>query len=385
MIFTFLSLLNMTISGSILIMIIYLLVRHNKMLVRFGTKLLSVGVFLIIIRFFFPFEFSFTHIIGVDKIFPDIYGLLIKDFPLTEDIIISIRSIFFYVWGIVAAIMLINSFFAYRRLRKLITRYTPVEDAAIQALVNQISATHKNSREFHLVETDQITTPMIFGIRNPYIILPVISLEQAEWTFVLSHEISHFYQGHLYYKLFCEILCDLYWWNPFVYLLRKLLNNLLEMAVDAEVTKSLKAEDKLDYLKCLLKISKMSIYSFKRVQWAVTFSNQDTTLISKRIHILLDSMEVKKSKFFLLICGIVISYFLFGSYFFIVQPENRAAICDTTFSFNDSGCFLISNHDGSYDIYVDSQYVSTIPTSLPDVPNVKIYSSLKEAINDEKN
>lgn len=388
MMFTFLSLINMTIFGSILIIIIYLLINNNKILLRFGTKLLCAGILFIVIRLFLPFELPFTRTIIITKYLPDIYAFLLEDLFFVGSMGISLRTIFYLIWGTGSIFLLIHSGYTYLKLKRIISGYTAVYDTVILQLADELSSSHHKRNKFHIVKTGQITTPMVFGLKETYIILPDLRLSKEEWRFILSHEITHFYQGHLHYKVICQILCNLYWWNPFVYLLKKLLNNLLEMTVDAEVTKDLPESEKLDYLQCLLKISRLEITSSKDVYAMFTFSNHNTTLIARRSHLLLNTPDFNEKNLILPLFMVVIVYsvLLLSSFFFIVQPKGyKAEVLETTFSFNDSDCFLIKNINGTYDVYQNSQYVITINSSLSDVENVKIYSSLEEALSNEKN
>lgn len=388
MMFTFLSLINMTIFGSILIFIIYLLINNNKILLRFGTKLLCVGIFFIVIRFFLPFELPFTKTVIITRYLPDIYAFLLQDLFFIGNRGISLQTIFYLIWGTGSIFLLIHSAYIYFKLKRIISGYTAVYDTVILQLADELFSAYHKRNHFHIVKTSQITTPMVFGLKETYIILPAIDLSKEEWRFILSHEITHFYQGHLYYKVICQILCNLYWWNPFVYLLKRLLNNLLEMTVDAEVTKVLPVSERLDYLQCLLKISRLEITSSRDVYAMFTFSNHNSTLIARRSHLLLNTLDFNEKNLFLPLFMVVIAYsvFFLSSFFFIIQPKGyKAEVLETTFSFNDSDCFLITNINGTYDVYQNSQYVITINSSLSDVENVKIYSSLEEALSNEKN
>lgn len=388
MMFTFLSLINMTIFGSILIFIIYLLINNNKILLRFGTKLLCIGILLIVIRFFLPFELPFTRTIIITKYLPDIYAFLLQDLFFIGNRGISLQTIFYLIWGTGSIFLLIHSAYTYFKLKRIISGYTAVYDTVILQLADELFSAHHKRNHFHIVKTSQITTPMVFGLKETYIILPAIDLSKEEWRFILSHEITHFYQGHLYYKVICQILCNLYWWNPFVYLLKRLLNNLLEMTVDAEVTKVLPVSERLDYLQCLLKISRLEITSSRDVYAMFTFSNHNSTLIARRSHLILNHSGLNNAKLLLPFCIAVIAYLilLLCSIFFIVQPRAyKNEVLETSFSFNDSDCFLIENLNGTYDVYQNSQYVITINSSLSDVENVRIYSTLEEALSNEKN
>ncbi|WP_092472491.1 M56 family metallopeptidase [Desulfotruncus arcticus] len=49
---------------------------------------------------------------------------------------------------------------------------------------------------------------------------PKIELSEEEWYYILSHEVAHYYHGDLWIKIVTEFLHIIYWWNPFVCLLK---------------------------------------------------------------------------------------------------------------------------------------------------------------------
>lgn len=48
------------------------------------------------------------------------------------------------------------------------------------------------------------------------------------------------------------------WWNPFVYLLRNQIANMLELRVDYKVVSQLEEEQALEYMKCLIKMARLN-------------------------------------------------------------------------------------------------------------------------------
>lgn len=389
MYFSFSSLINMTITGSMLTGVIYILLKNNKILAHFGTTLILGCSMIVMFRFLLPFEFSFTNSYYVKDIWPAIYLFLINDLPFLMGIGLHISpcEILLTTWVLVSIALFIRSYLAYRVIKGNIYRFQKVQDPVVLSLAEDITKKCNSKKVFTLVDTKEFVTPMIFGINTPIIVLPRLSLTKAEWSYILQHEITHYRSGHLYIKLICELLSILYWWNPFVYIFKKLINNLLELNVDYQVTRSLPDNEKLEYLACLLKIAKISSLCWNNAQWSMTFtsfSSRDSTLISQRIHMICYKINEKQRKLILPVFLIILSYiiFLYASFFVIVEPSYISQEHATgSFSPSDDGCYMIRNKDGTYDLFIDSQYITTSDKPLDD-PNITIYNSQEEVLLD---
>lgn len=105
-------------------------------------------------------------------------------------------------------------------------------------------------KEVPVIERKEISEPFIAGICNPRIFLPKLSEE--EFWYVLAHELQHYRQGDLYLKFLLESVCTLYWWNPFVFLLRQSGDKLCELLADRNVTEEMSLKGRLSYAYCLL-------------------------------------------------------------------------------------------------------------------------------------
>ena len=96
--------------------------------------------------------------------------------------------------------------------------------------------------------TDAKGTPFTF---LKWIFLPPDMGSRSETEYVLRHEQAHAGQLHTLDILLAEFICIIFWFNPFVFLLKRSLKTLHEYLADQEAAKVNK--EKNDYLQILLK------------------------------------------------------------------------------------------------------------------------------------
>lgn len=256
---------------------------------------------------------------------------------------------------------------------KKVKGYKKVTDEKIINILNNVNSKYKKNILFQIMYNKNIESPFIFNIKSPIIIIPQISLLEKDWYYILEHEIAHYYHKDLLYKIFIELLTILYWWNPFIYLLKKQFENLLEINIDLHITKNLDNNQKLDYLECLLKITQICNKN-KKIYAATTFYNTKNITLSQRVNIILAHIRGIKPLFLIILSTLlIIITFFFCSFRFILEPY---AIpyndSDGTFEINDySAYYLIDNHDGTYNLFYNSKYIATV-TELFD-SNIKVY------------
>ena len=82
-----------------------------------------------------------------------------------------------------------------------------------------------------------IKSPMIAGLKEPVLLLPVKDYNNEELSFIFRHELIHLKRGDLWYKLLMLVANALHWVNPVVYLMRSECSKILEITCDGEVVK----------------------------------------------------------------------------------------------------------------------------------------------------
>ena len=103
-------------------------------------------------------------------------------------------------------------------------------------------------------ETENITTPFVFGIIKPRIYLPD-HLSEEEKKYVLTHERIHIARKDYLVKTAAYGAACIHWFNPFVWLAFVLMENDMEMSCDEAVLRKLGMDSKKEYSLSLLSLS----------------------------------------------------------------------------------------------------------------------------------
>lgn len=108
----------------------------------------------------------------------------------------------------------------------------------------------QNLRE-NIYLSDKIKTPAVYGIIKPKIILP-IEYEESELNYILMHERAHIKRKDNFMRLLAFIVVCLHWFNPFAWLMLKLLYSDIELACDEFVLSKCNETERKEYAHTLL-------------------------------------------------------------------------------------------------------------------------------------
>lgn len=105
----------------------------------------------------------------------------------------------------------------------------------------------------HIYRCETIT-PVVTGIINPKIYLP-FHLKESQLLHVLIHENMHIQRKDHVLKLLFYIAVVVHWFNPFVWLAYRLLERDMEMACDEAVLAKIGADKRKSYCESLLELA----------------------------------------------------------------------------------------------------------------------------------
>lgn len=366
------SVLNIVLFSGIAIIFIHVVMRKADILLLYGFRFIQILMVALLLRFFIPIELPTQNVVSITAIWPDIYIALTKPFThfagrewswLSLFIRVSVAGSLFFV------AKLLVSYFAFRYKAK---RLEVIEDSFILEIVDAVNAGYGENVHFEIVRYNETSSPIIFGLRKPYILLPDLDMTREEWTYVLSHEMSHYYNKDLWIRFLCELLQALYWWNPFVYVFREQITKIQELRVDAGVMDKLSRLKRLEYTECLIRVAKQRNDS--RQKWVASFSSDNETDVVKRISLLLRKEEFKGKRTVRSALTVLALVFMiaFLPNFFLLEPfaiaeEDK----EQGMYLNRSNTYFVLNADGLYDIYVDNEYFATVEKVFDD--SFKVY------------
>ncbi len=364
----------------LLFLIACFLFLNSKRILTIGYHTLTIVCVLSIVRLLFPFEFSFTKNIYLNETAARIAGFFRKKHMLSPNIKVSVFDIGTFIWLIGIIIKLYKYVKTYKRDYFLIhsigtdvsnnDRYSKLLACACQY--------YHFTRNFDVYEIEGLSSPMIFSICKPAILLPTQNqYTDQELIFIFRHEVGHFYYHHLLYHFFVELFSIVYWWNPLNKYIKNQIDALLEMSIDHNFSAS--TDETIAYLNCLLKVKKQSAQQqlFPKLNSSLSMNNLQESMLEKRFQLLTHS---QKQHHFLSAFIIIVSIgiYLF-SYCFTLKGNGLPDETKTgeMFLLTDENSYGISNGDGTYDLYLYSEYLETVD-SLMGYDYVPIYNSLED-------
>lgn len=189
-----------------------------------------------------------------------------------------------YVWLSGVAALLVYSVISYLKLKYRVRTATPLE---------------KNIRQ-----SEYVTSPFVLGVFRPMIYLPY-GLKQTHQEHIVAHERSHIGRGDHLIKPVSFMILSVHWFNPFVWVAYILLCRDIEAACDERVISKMTLEQRQAYSATLLH------YGVKRRQIAACPVAFGETGIKGRIK---NVMNYKKPTAGLIVISILLSLLLAGCF-----------------------------------------------------------------------
>jgi len=182
-------------------------------------------------------------------------------------------------WDILAVCWLAGALFLstvqvarHRRFMRTVHRWQTIpkceETLRVYETVRREQCPKSNVR---LMVCPSISTPMLVGLFRPIILLPDESLCDEELALVLTHELTHLRQRHLWVKAGLLLMTMLNWFNPAAWLLLRFASFSQEISCDERVTAYANQEDKIFYSETILHVIRQQT----RLQTVLTTSFYD--------------------------------------------------------------------------------------------------------------
>lgn len=385
------SFISSSISITILIGILFLILKKQTLMSRFGLGCIYFLVLLILLRGFIPVEFysiPLTRSIYSYHILPWLNTSIKQNLFILGAFAITPLTILYIIWGIGALLYLWHTFQGYFNLRKFYTSIPNLTDYKIKKIFNtaQNDLCIKNNSKFKIILTDTFDTPAISGIRKPVIILPTVPYTEKELYYVFSHELLHYKHKDFLFKLLLDILIAIHWWNP---LLSKFLfpvvNQIQELLVDYHLTKTLDKDQKALYMNALTKTLR---YKQEKQQLTKPASSKQTYALMDT-HTKTDILQrlqyiIQKPIQQISIWGIFICLCLFVATFTVVfepsyvETKNRVDEDGNPTYLDIEGETYYIKNGNSYDLYMENQYMCTTPEIFEDLGDIPIYNNPTE-------
>ena len=330
-----------------------------------------------VLRLALPVEFSFTHVLHSPRLLPALQALWARPVGSGTH---TVGSWLCLIWAGGCIFFLLRLFLHLRGDYAAIRCCQKTEDRRVSTLVT--AAAPKAGICHRVYLSPDISVPCVCGFFTPVFLLPQSAgdLSDQELELIARHEWHHFHCGDVWYKLAMELLICLLWWNLPVYLLRRDMDQLLELRCDLSLTKGMVDEDRAAYLTTVMhsiqQQSPSSERQFLSLNLAGTSAGAD---IKQRFRIVAQQSRKQSLRTACCVC-VLLAALWFGSLFVVIQPYTEPPEEDWESSsdiLRIDEFYFVPMQDGTYDLYYYEQCVGSFGQEeiekLPykDIPIIK--------------
>ena len=221
-------------------------------------------------------------------------------------------------------------------------------------IFNECKKTLNIDDNIKIIVQDYIQSPAIIGLFNPKIILPSYTLSDSSLRFVLLHELVHYKRKDMLINYLMISLSFIYWFNPFIFLLFKLIREDMEILNDDYVLRYV--DNKKGYAVSLIEVlSNSHNIAFTPRLLCMVDSKKNT---KRRISMMNLKDNFKKNARFIAI--ISISFICVVSILFLTQNKDNIDIPNVYLHDNNGNVYELNINEYLWDYQGNKGIVDTI-------------------------
>ncbi|BCN29347.1 M56 family metallopeptidase [Anaeromicropila herbilytica] len=293
-----------------------------------------------------------------------------------EQSFLNLWTIGAFVWLAGVLFLLVRKAIQYIKFVSFVYKdREPVVNQTVLASYTKVGIDLKIKKKPRIYRDGKIGSPMLIGIVKPSIYLPdhTLGMDEESLNYILRHELIHYKRYDYLYKWFCEFILITHWFNPFVYLMSRRINEECEISCDEAVVRDLGKEEKFIYGNILLKAAQNNNYS--RSVLSTTLC-EDKKGLQKRLGTV---AHAKRKSNIIIICSTCTAFIIclvaifLGTYSMHEKLEGKSNQKETQVSTNSTNNSSNTNNK-------DSNIVETVNTD----DNVAVNSNDKGTNNSGK-
>lgn len=383
------SVLSSIVSTSLLTILLFWFIQHRNMVNRFGLRCMYLLILFILCRGFLPVDFSyigFTNAIYSRRMLPWLRDFLLIDFFSIHGFSVTPGKVLLTIWLTGSLISASQMLRGHIELRRILKSSPQIIDSRITSILQRaLDITYPKHRipTFRLIYSDVFSSPAVYGVLHPIIILPHLRYSDEEFCYVFRHELLHYRHKDYLFKAFANVMSLVYWWNPLLSrLLLFLTAQVQELWVDHCISEGSNKGERIQYMKTLvstLKKNKKDKSSQAFDKQMLSFAHtDDSDSIRQRFSYIMQE-NVKSFSFLGIVLCVAIFLFSFRFVFEPVYSPSTDENGTPVYRDVEEQTYFIKNGI-EYDIYMEGSYVGTlssIPTTFQDAP---VYDSREEVL-----
>jgi beta-lactamase regulating signal transducer with metallopeptidase domain len=217
-----------------------------------------------------------------------------------------IHKLLFFIW-IVGIVSFITITIGVNRRFALRIQGQPVVDMKLLTAFEKAKENLNVKKEIPLIQTEHVTSPSLYGLFHPQLLIPVGILEgfnSEQLTHVFLHELLHFKRKDLWVNWITQGLLFLHWFNPLVWYAFLRLREDQEMACDSVALEHLGTNNAKNYAYTLITLLEKNSNSSRITSLASLLGTQSQ--VGRRIA-MIKGFHKTPMKWSFLVIGVVVA------------------------------------------------------------------------------
>lgn len=347
------TIVTTSITGSLLLLLFCIIMGSRTVISKVGPGFVVMIWLIASVRMFFPIEWGYTYSFYFERVFTAIREFFTYEIFKGEQSI-AVWQIFLAIWILGIIILGFYKIKDYKRTLRMLRILPKIPLKCLNAAWEEdFIKKYPEVQELKFVKFDHTVSPFLAGLRQTLIVMPNREFTDQELRCIVGHEVLHYRNHDIFWKIFTEVLCTVFWWNPVFLFMKKRLFHMIEIKNDRKLTEEMTSKEKSDYLDCLLEIVKDSCGN--SFTGTVGFSKTDKKIFRQRVELIVSPGKISKGC--QVVTGIVVAVLLFLSTAVVFEPTYPLAEGEGLGLDENTG-FLIENGE-VYDVYLLGTYVRT--------------------------
>ncbi len=351
---TLFSFVTAVLLSSLLIVVLYLSRKSVKTIRMLNFGYLACLYLFCLGRIFFSVELPFAAVIRAPSLMNPLHDVNEANLPMMEGSFL-VSDLLLLVWAVGSILLFAQFLIRYHRGKRDIDRLPKQENQVLQKILDELQRGNKRRIPIQVLCCSGLSTPCGIGLLKRQILLPSQEYTEEELFHILCHELQHFQTHDLLVKWMIRVFQCLFWWNPFVYLLGKDMDQVLEIKCDLSVVKNYSRQETLAYMRTIKNQLEQAIHTEKIVPVvsASLVGNFAMSNVEERFLYLAESLkpnqrkELSKPAFAVLFVALIMA-----SYSFVLQSSYEAPELDENGEkiqyMQEDEIKLLHKKDGSY-------------------------------------
>lgn len=336
---------------------------------RCGLAFIGMIFLLTTIRIFTPLDISGSIIIRSQVIYPAVQNWMRHS--IAGPVTVGGCLIFFWTSG--AVFQLVRLLLDWMRQRKFWRKAKLQEgDSRLDMLSRRVADELGYHGSFCLAVGENVSSVYQAGFLHPYILLPaqIDMFSDEDICNMFRHELCHFLSRDLWIKVGFQVIGCVLWWNPVMPLLKRSVEQLLELRCDRKVCRQLSEEKQLSYMTTLSALVKHGSASVAQVYMGYLGGDNDTDMVQRFRMLLLSKPSATERARHVIGYALCIALFV-ASYYVILQPwiEPNVSSLESVAMFDmglESG-YILCQSDGTLELYYGDKFLYTLTNESLDI------------------